>query len=165
MKFRTETAFTDITKPALERLYFDEAFNQAMCKAVKLSRVVVKLEDDGETFRRVLRIGPERELPAAMKKALGSDRLEYEEHMTYRWGSFEAHWETIPSVMASKVQSKGRILFQDSAAGALRVVEGSIDVKVFGIGGMIEKIVVGDVEKSFKDAAEFMQKWIQEGKA
>ncbi|MFZ9888748.1 MAG: hypothetical protein ACO3JL_14710 [Myxococcota bacterium] len=137
MKFRTETRIPGVTQQELEQLYFDEEFNVAMCKAVKLARTVVKLERDDVQLTRVLRVGPERELPAPMKKALGSDRLEYEERLTYRWGSFEAHWETIPSVLPNKVESRGRILFQGVPGGVLRVAEGELNVKVFGIGGVV----------------------------
>lgn len=163
MKFRTEATFRDISLQDFEKLYFDEDFNQAMCKRVNLSRTVVKLERDDEKLERVLRIGPDRELPGPVKKVLKADRLEYEEHITYRWGSYEAHWETIPSVLASKVDARGRVLFQEApGGGVLRVAEGDIQVKLLGVGGMVEKLVVADVEKSFKDAADFTQKWIDE---
>lgn len=162
MKFRTEATFRGINLKDFEALYFNEDFNQAMCERVNLSRTVVKLERDDEKLHRILRIGPDRELPGPVKKVLRTERLEYEERLQYRWGSYEAQWETIPSVMASKVDARGRILFQDAKDGVLRVSEGEINVKLLGVGGMIEKLVVADVEKSFKDAADFTQKWIDE---
>lgn len=162
MKFRTEATFRGINLKDFEALYFNEDFNQAMCERVNLSRTVVKLERDDEKLHRILRIGPDRELPGPVKKVLRTERLEYEERLQYRWGSYEAQWETIPSVMASKVDARGRILFQEAKDGVLRVSEGEINVKLLGVGGMIEKLVVADVEKSFKDAADFTQKWIDE---
>lgn len=163
MKFSTEATFRDISLKDFEELYFNEDFNQAMCERVNLSRTVVKLERDDEKLERVLRIGPDRELPSAVKKVLKADRLEYEERLRYRFGSYEAHWETVPSVMASKVDARGRILFREApGGGVLRIAEGEIQVKLLGLGGMVEKLVVADVEKSFKDAADFTQKWIDE---
>ncbi len=162
MKFRTEAKFDHISLEDFEELYFNEDFNQAMCKRVNLSRIVVRMERDDEKLDRVLRIGPDRELPTAVKKVLKADRLEYEERLSYRWGSYEAKWETVPSVLASKVDARGSIKFQKAGDGVLRIADGEIQVKLLGVGGMVEKLVVADVEKSFKDAADFTQQWIDE---
>ncbi len=162
MKFTTETTFRGISLQDFEKLYFDEAFNKALCERVNLARTVVKFESDDAKLHRVLRVGPDRELPGAVKKVLGTDRLEYEERLDYRWGTYKAQWETVPSVMASKVDARGTISFAESGGAVRRVAEGEIKVKLLGVGGLIEKLVVADVEKSFKDAADFTQRWIDE---
>jgi hypothetical protein len=160
MRFSTETTFRGISLEDFEKLYFDEEFNTKMCKTVKLARTVVKHEDDGKKLYRELRIGPDRELPAPMKKVLKTDRLEYTEKMNYTWGSMDARWETIPSVLAKKVEARGSIKFKEVSDGVLRIADGEIKVKVLGVGGMIEKLVINDVEQSFKNAARFTQDWI-----
>jgi hypothetical protein len=164
MRFSTEATFRGIDLDTFEKLYFDEDFNDAMCRDNKLSRTVIKYESDDERLERVLRIGPERTLPAPMKKILKSDRLEYEERLSYKWGSLRATWEVIPSVMASKVTATGSIVFKETGSGIVRIADGDIRVKLLGVGGVVEKLVVGDVEKSFVNAGRFTQRWIDDGK-
>ncbi len=91
-----------------------------------------------------------------------ADRIEYEEHLNYKWGSFEGTWETIPSVLKNKVETKGRMGFKAVGNGVQRWSEGEIKVKIMGVGGVAEKFIVSDVEKSYDDAAAFTQKWITE---
>ena len=164
MKFSTSATFRGITLEEFEKLYFDEEFNIAMCKDNGLSRRVLAREVDEANLHRELSIGPERQLPAAMKKVLKSDRLEYTEKLDYKWGSNRARWETIPSVFPKKVLASGSIIFTEVDGGVRRVADGEITVKILGVGGMIEKLVIADVEKSFKNAGDFTQRWIDDGK-
>ncbi len=162
MKFRVEHTFTGISLDDYEKLHFDEEFNIALCKAVKLSRDVVKIDNTDERFERRVKVGPDREIPKPLKKILKADRIEYEEHLNYKWGSFEGTWETIPSVLKNKVETKGRMGFKAVGNGVQRWSEGEIKVKIMGVGGVAEKFIVSDVEKSYDDAAAFTQKWITE---
>ncbi len=162
--FRVEHVFRGISLAEYEQLYFDETFNQALCDAVKLTRDVQKIDRTDARIHRVVKVGPDREIPKPVQKVLKTDRLDYEEHLRYDFGSFKGTWETIPSVLASKVDTKGTFSFADASGGVRRVVEGDIKVKVLGIGGVIEKFIVADVEKSYQDAARFTQKWIDEAK-
>lgn len=164
MKFSTESVFRGIEFAEFEKLYFDEEFNIAMCKDNNLARTVIAREDDGDKLHRELRIGPDRELPSAVKKVLKTDRLEYVEKLDYVWGSKRATWETIPSVFANKVDARGTIRFEEVSGGVRRIAEGEIKVKLMGVGGMVEKLVIGDVEKSFINAGGFTQRWIDQGK-
>lgn len=164
MRFTTEARFRGVTLKELEELYFDEAFNEAMCRDNGLNRQVLQRDlKDGRLTRR-LKIGPERELPTAIKKVIGSDRLEYEERLDYTFGSYEARWVVIPGVLASKVKSEGTIRFREEGGAVVRTASGDVEVKVLGVGGMIEKVIIGDVEKSFVNAGAFTQRWIDQGK-
>ena len=107
-----------------------------------------------------MRVGPDREIPGPLKNILKADRIEYEEHIQYRWGSYAGTWETIPSVLTNKVETKGRLGFKEVAGGVQRWSEGEIKVKILGVGGVAEKFIVSDVEKSYDDAAAFTQQWI-----
>jgi hypothetical protein len=65
--------------------------------------------------------------------------------------------------MTDKVDSTGTFRFEPSADGVKRVIEGEIKVKVFGVGGVIERFIVADVEKSYEQAADFTRRWITSG--
>lgn len=160
MKFRVEHSFKSITLPGYEALFFDEPFNVALCTATHLSRAMVKREFNDGKLVRELRVGPDREVPGPVAKVLGANRIEYIEKINYKAGSYEGTWETVPMVMADKVVSRGTFRFYTQGDRVVRVVEGDVSVKIFGLGGVIEKLVVADVERSYNQAADFTQTWI-----
>lgn len=162
MRFRAEHIFKGIDLNAYETLYFDEAFNIAMCKAVKLARTLVKLDEKAGRIERAVKVGPDREIPPAVAKVLGVSRIEYTEHVAYTRGSYRGIWHTVSSVFTDKVESRGNFSFEAVPGGVKRIVEGEIKVKVFGVGGLIERFIVADVERSYDDAAKFTELTLQE---
>ena len=164
MKFRADHTFRGIEVDAYEDLHFDEAFQDALCGAVKLARECVGLEEDDDgRIHRAVKVGPDREIPPAAQRVLGGKRLDYTEHLDYRRGSYLGQWRTVPSLMSDKVECAGSIEFRPVDGGVRRLVEGEIKVKLFGVGGMVEKLIVADIERSYVKAAEFTQRWIDEG--
>jgi hypothetical protein len=162
MKFRVESAFTGITLPEYEALFFDESFNNAMCASVKLARQLIKRDITNGQLKRATKIGADREVPAPVAKLIGTAKLEYTEHLDYKFGGYLASWRTEPSIMVDKIRAQGRIGFEQRGNRVIRWVDGDIEVKMFGVGGVIEKFIVSDVEKSYQRAAEFTQRWINE---
>jgi hypothetical protein len=160
MKFKSEHRFHSLTLAQYEQLYFDEAFNIALCQAVGLHRTLVSRDDGGDRIRRVVRVAPERELPGAVAKLLGATRLEYTETIDYAWGSGRGTWSTQMAVMSDKVDSRGTFGFAASGDGVVRVIEGDVTVRVPLIGGAIEKGVVAEVCSGYDKAAEFTRKWL-----
>ena len=160
MKFRVEHIIKNITLAGYEKLYFDEPFNIALCEAVKLRRGKASLEIHDGRLKRAVVVGPERELPGPIAKIVGADHVEYTEHVDYRMGSHHGTWHTVPSFMANKVESSGTFSFRDVPTGVMRIVEGEVNVKIFGLGSVIEKFIISDVEKSYGQAAAFTQDWI-----
>lgn len=164
MKFKCEHRFRNITLAQYEALYFDEAFNDAMCENVGLQRTLLKREQNGPRIHREVRVSPNREVPAPVAKILGSAKLEYVEHVDYTFGSNRGTWLTISSVMTDKLDTRGTMAFGEQGGSVVRTVEGDINVKIFAVGGVIEKFIVADVEKSYASAAAFTQQWIDAGK-
>ena len=164
MHFSVRHTFRGISREEYEQLYFDESFNEALCSAVKLARDVQSIDRSDAHIARVVKVGPDRQVPKPVAKILKADRIQYAEHLDYKFGSFKGTWRTIPDILANKVVSEGTFAFQEANGGVLRVVDGEIKVKILGVGGVVEKFIVGDVEKSYEDAARFTQRWIDDGK-
>ena len=101
MKFRAEHTFRGITLEEYEKTYFNEDFNIALCKAVKLARTKIKFEEKDGHIERVVKVGPDREIPAPAAKILGANRIEYTEHLDYDLGSYRGVWKTISSLGSS----------------------------------------------------------------
>lgn len=162
MKFRAEQQIESITLSDYETLYFDETFNEALCEHVRLSRRVRKHDHDGGHLVREVTVSPDREIPAPMAKILGASRFEYTECLEYDMGQYRATWKVIPSLMPEKVDCHGTLEFKEADGGVLRIVQGHVKVKVFGIGGVIERFIVADVERSYEKASQFANRWIAE---
>lgn len=165
MRFKVEHRFRGISLKDFEGLYFDEAFNEALCKQVKLQRTLVARTVQGGKLHREVRVAAEREIPPAAAKILGGARLEYTEHLDYAVGSNRGTWKTISSLMTDKVDSAGTFSFREEGGQVVRTVEGDVTVKIMLVGKVVEQFIAADVEKSYAQAAEFMQKWIDDGKA
>jgi len=163
MQFKVEHRFSNTTLADFEKTYLDEACNIALCNTVKLLRTLVKMEDNGGKLHRVVKVCPDRELPGPVAKVLGTAKLEYTEYLDYTWGTNRGTWKTISAVMTDKVASSGTFSFRQEGSQVVRTVEGDVKVSIFGLGGLVERGIIADVEKSYVQAAEFMQRWINNG--
>ncbi len=159
MKFRIEHVFTNISQSAYEELYFDEPFNEAMCKALKLERELIERTREGDNFRRVVRVTADRQIPGPLAKLVGGAKLEYTEIIDYQWGSFTGRWRSDSAILPDKIESGGTFGFDKRGDDVCRWLAGEIKAKIFGLGGILEKFVVADIEKSYGKAAEFTHTW------
>jgi hypothetical protein len=162
MDFQIEHLFRNISLKDYERLYFDEELNIALCKGVNLGRDVQERDVTDEYIKRVIKVSPDRKIPAPVAKIIGGKRLEYTEYLNYTWGTLKGEWKTISSIMSDKIDTRGTFSFIETPQGVRRLVDGHVKVKVFGVGKIVEALVVADVKKGFEDAASFTQKWIDE---
>ena len=158
MKFRAEHEFTGISLDEYEQLYFDEGFNESLCKAVNLDRTLVSRAIEDRTIERAVKVGPDREVPKPVAKVIGANKIEYTEHLKYTFGAHQGSWYTISSIMSDKVDTRGTFGFEELPDGVLRWVDGEIKVKIFGVGGLVEKFIVADIERSYQQAADFTQR-------
>jgi hypothetical protein len=162
MEFKVEHLIKGVTLTSYESLYFNEEFNKALCEKVKLHRRLVSLTVQNGVLNRVVEVGPDREIPGPVAKILGADRIAYTEHVEYRLGSGKGSWKTISSVMTEKVESAGSFSFKETPQGVIRVVDGFVKVKIFAVGGMVEKFIAHDVEQGYQQAADFTHTWVAE---
>lgn len=160
MKFRAAHVIANISLTDYETLYFDETFSQALCQSVQLRRQLISRQLDGRQLHRAVVVGPERQIPGPVAKALGTERIEYTEHIDYSLGSFEGRWQTVSSVLTDKVQSAGTFRFEAKGPDVLRIVEGTVQVQLFGFGTLIERFIAADVEKSYAQAAVFTNRYL-----
>ena len=162
MKFEIAHTFA-VTPEQYEAIYFDEAFGAASCDAVNLGRTLLKLEKtDGRIVRQV-RVEPQREIPGPVAKLIGNAKIAYVEEVDYDVAKRVGRWRTVPNIASDKIETGGTFEFVASGTGTTRLLKGDITVKVFGLGGFIEKFIVEDVKKSYEKAAAFTREWIARG--
>ena len=160
MKLRAVHDFMGVSLESYERLYFSEEFNKGLCESVALERSLETLEDDGTTIHRIVAVSPDRTIPAPLAKVLKTDRIEYREILTYHKGKYVGQWQTVPPILGEKFQASGEFRFEAIDGGVRRIMAGDIVVKIFGVGGLAEKVIVSEVESSYERAAQFTREFL-----
>lgn len=163
MKFHADHVIDGISLADYGELYFEEAFNVALCHAVKLDRKTLKFERSGSRIVRHVHVEPQgREIPAPVAKVLGHSRFAYVDELEFDLATNQGSWKILPSIFPDKVTAGGTLRFADQGGAARRIVDGSVEVRVFGIGGIVERFICADAEKSYADAAEFTRRYLRE---
>jgi hypothetical protein len=166
MKFKAEHAFRNIDVARYEQLHFDPTFMVALGEAVKVTRTVLRRDLVGAKLHRETRAAADRELPAPVAKIVGANRLEYVEVLDYEMGGYRGDFKILPAFLRDKLEITGTLEFRAGpGATTTRIVTGDIQVRIFAVGGLVEKFVCAELEKSYADAARFTQGWIDAGKA
>ncbi|HEY2511332.1 MAG TPA: DUF2505 family protein [Polyangiaceae bacterium] len=160
MKFAVDHDFQGISPADYEALYFDEPFAIALCEKVKLGRTLLRLDRTEGRLVRHVRCEPVRDIPGPIAKLLGDKRFSYVEELEFELGKLHGRWRVVPNIATDKVDAKGTLEFRAIPGGVKRLVAGEIKVSVFGIGGLVEKFVVAEVEKSYADAAVFTRDYL-----
>jgi hypothetical protein len=164
VKFTIKHVFRNITLEAYERLFFDEAFNDAIMPIAGLkSRVQVELKEENGIVHRKTRVIPIRDFPPPINK-LVSGELSYVEVADFHRAEHRHVWRSDISVMPDKIKMGGDITFAPSGDGVVRTVTGECKVSIFGIGGIVEKIIVDNIVETYDKVARFTQRWIDDGK-
>lgn len=163
MRFTADHVIEGLPLAKYKELYFEDEFNVALCRAVRLARRSLKFERTGDKVVRHVHVEPEgREIPAPVAKLLGQRRFSYVEELEMDLATGEGRWRTIPTLLPEKVDARGTLRFVDAGGSARRIVHGTIDVHVFGIGSIVERFICSDAERSYADAAVFTRAFIRE---
>jgi hypothetical protein len=149
-----------LTPAEYARLYFDEPFSIALCAHVKLDRAVLHLERSPGRIVRQVRYEPIRDVPAPLAAMIGSVRFHYVEEIDLDLATFRGRWRVVPSVFADRVKAAGTLDFEPAPGGVKRVARGEVTVSVLGVGGLVERFVVGEVLKGYADASSFTRAFL-----
>lgn len=145
------------------RMFFEDAFNEALYRDhLKFSvfRVLSSETAADGTVRRRVESAPPVELPAAAKKVLG-DATSYVEEGTFDPQRKRYTVDVIPAAAADKIKTRAELWVEARGDKRCeRVVEVSNEVKIFGIGKMLEKFIEQQTRKTYDEAAAFTNRWI-----
>jgi hypothetical protein len=148
------------------KVFVDKEFNERLYKdALGFPEFTVIEQHDSETeYKRKASGTPKMNAPAVVQKLLGSNFKYMEEgRLDKKTGLWT--FKIIPSTLADKMKTEGTVKLEKAGEGKVRrIVDITIEAKVFGLGGILE----GTAEKQFKDgwekSAEFMNKWVADKK-
>ncbi|MGO9838000.1 MAG: DUF2505 family protein [Polyangiaceae bacterium] len=165
MKFVVEIMTRGVDYPRFRRAYHSETFNQEVAAAANLKERSLRefvTDPDGKERRRVL-VVPRVNLPAAFEKILNGRPISYEEITVYNPATRSASF-AIESTAGDRVAVAGEARFTDSPDGVRLRFEGEAEVKVFGVGGLIERYIVREVKTRYELIERLLQKFVDEGR-
>lgn len=157
MKRRVEHQICITPERYFEDVYGNHEFQARIAEMVKLRRrEVLKEEDRGRFFYREVLQVPDRDLPSIMKKVIGANELSYVNKATYDKETFELNYEVIPSFQRERVSIRGKLRLEPAPGGAIRICELEVDVRVLGVGKLMEKRIMQDVSASQEQVAQLI---------
>jgi hypothetical protein len=114
---------------------------------------------DGPTWTMKNRITPQDNMPGFLKKLIGGS-FSYEENVTHQKGSDTAQGVMKPNVLSDKVKMSYKVTVRPDGDNACRrSYEWEVEVKIFGVGGQIEKFAGGEIERGMDASAQFLNQY------
>lgn len=161
--FRVEHTFNCSEETFWSKIFFDDEYNrQLFSERLKFShwREAKREERDGKIHRVVEAAPPVGDLPAALKAVVG-EGVGYEERGVFDKAARRYTVEVVPNRLADKIQVRVEMTTQaDGPERCKRIVRGQVSAKIFGVGGLLEKKLIADMEKSYSKSAEFTNAYI-----
>jgi hypothetical protein len=141
-------------------LYFDEAFNTAIGRALHMGRKLVLLDRSNDRIVRHVCYEPNQDPESPTHQAWGATPAGFVEELDFDVRARRGTWRTIPNRFADRVNNAGTIEFAPEGRGTRRSVRGDVVVKAFGFGRIVEKMIVGEIVKSYAATTAFTREWI-----
>jgi hypothetical protein len=163
MKYTIDQEFRCESVERFAAVYFSETFNEVVAieLGLKERRLVEEEPVEGERVRRRVRMIPSVQLPGALKKLIGDHEINYDEVSTYDPKSHALEFY-IDSAARDRLEVKGTIRFVKTASGVRRLIDCEANARVFGVGGLIERLIESEVKKSYETIAKVMQRYLDE---
>jgi hypothetical protein len=147
-----------------DKVFFDDDYNQRMFKDALNFPVYeqTKRDEDDQEVRRSINVVPKLgPMPGPLKAVIG-EGLGYREDGVLDKKTRRYNIVITPNKLADKVTIKGVLYTKPQGDKCVRVFECSITAKIFGVGGMLEKRIVADMETSYEKGATFTNEWLAE---
>ncbi|HEY6035888.1 MAG TPA: DUF2505 family protein, partial [Kofleriaceae bacterium] len=90
----------------------------------------------------------------------GTSRASFLEELDYDPRVRRGEWKTIPNMFKERVVNAGTIEFAAAPEGTRRVLRGEVKVKLFGFGGVVEKMIASEIVKNYDATAAFITGWL-----
>jgi hypothetical protein len=121
------------------------------------------LEDEPSSGKWKTKVVPKIAIPEVLKRAGGADAdgFYYFEEGVRDTANNRYRFSIAPSLFTDKVSVKGELTLVPVGTDACeRTIKLEIDVRAFGIGGIIETFVERALRQSYDGSADFTDKWL-----
>jgi hypothetical protein len=148
-----------------DRIFLDPEYNERLFKTELKFPVwrEVSREERGGALHRVIEVVPYvGELPAALKAVIG-EGIGYQERGVFDRNAKSYKVTVHPNKLADKLSIKvDQWTVADGDNKCRRKARAEVNVKIFGVGGAIEKRTLSDLERSYAKSADFTNRFIAE---
>lgn len=143
--------------------FLNTEYNKEMfCQRMKFPRwELLEFELNDDEMRRVVEVEPYvAELPGPIKKVIGENiRYREEGRLDRKSGSYKL--KIVPGKLADKIRVTAEQFTKSLDENRCRrIFEAEIEIKIFGIGSMIEKNIASDMRKSYDVGAAFTRDYM-----
>lgn len=164
-----ERRISDLFECSIEtywsKLFFDEAYNRALFEgALKFEKwTLVRSDDTEKTITRIVDAVPRvGELPGPIKRLI-KNGAGYREDSVFDKATQRCTATVHPASLADRLSIKG-VTFTEriSDKQCNRVFQVTVKADIFAVGGVLETLILDNLEKSYRKAARFSNQWIAE---
>jgi hypothetical protein len=146
--------------------YFEQLFDPETRKRREMegrkakSYRIVESNTDSETWHQIAESVEHLDAPRAVRKVLG-ETTTIREEVTWKKGAYRAEVSYRPDKLADRTKVAGTLEAEPEGSGSCRVTLAvEVKIKVFGVGGMIEKMSAGKLREDFQKDADFFNREI-----
>lgn len=124
------------------------------------SCVVHPVRQEGAKRHREMAVTPKLELPAAVLRLVG-DKLGYTERGTFDEAKQQWTYQLVLNVLTDKIRMGGEVTIEPLGSDrCTRVSKMWVEVKIFGVGGMVEKAAEKNMRDGWTRSADWINGWL-----
>jgi hypothetical protein len=165
VKFTVRHVFHTDRDSYWNKVFFDAEYNRRLYLeglGFKSYELIEQTGGPGEVRTRKMRSEPKSEAPAVVQKLIGGG-ISYVE--VGRWDPKTGIWkyDITTSKLADKISTGGTFWIEERGPKKIeRICEVELQVKIFGVGGVVEQFIEKTTRESFEDTARFTHRFISE---
>jgi Protein of unknown function (DUF2505) len=164
-EIRVEHVFNCSEETFWTKVFFDDDYNRRQFTEVLKFPVwrVAKNEERGdEVYRTIVASPPVGDLPGPLKAVIG-DNAGYEERGVFNKKTHRYNVQVVPNRMSDKITVNVEMWTEPMGdKQCKRFARATATAKIFGVGGMLEKKLLGDLERSYEKSAVFTNTYVAE---
>ncbi len=157
----------DCAEEKFWELFFDDAFNERLFRQGLQFPVYEQLsyEETETEIRRLTHVVPKvGQLPAALKKLVG-EQVGYRERGLFDKRTRRFAIDIIADRAPDRLTVRGVLRCEPGDDGKCRrVFDATVEARVFGVGGLLEKRIIDDLRASYDGTAEYANRYLKEAR-
>lgn len=145
------------------QIFFDTEFSKRLFReGLEFSAWDLASEkDEGAAVVRVVHAAPKLDLPGPVVKLIGAG-FSYVENGRFDKAEKVFRWTIRPSALEGKLRNEGSVRVESlGATKCKRIVDITLEAKVFGVGGLIESSVEKGVRQAWDKSAAYINEWLK----
>lgn len=165
MQFQVKHRFQVTEGVFWDRYFFDQTFNRELYLdglGFRTWEVLSEDRDDRGRVERVVRIEPNMEIPAVLRRVIG-DSLLYEEHGVFEPQTGRWSYKVKTARMSDKMDITGDFWLEPAGDTSVdRFCTVDIKVRLFGVGKVLEGVLESSIRDTYEEASKFTQARIEQ---